>query len=324
MSVTSVEEQYLDRPAEFSEGDDKGEILIAYKRVFRVYTSSVSDDGGTLKAYAKANSDLPWFWEEHDTDTNAIVNSWEAAPVDQTQWLVTVGYRKKKGFETTDSDPVPDDPTEAPPQISVSSGTRISRVADRGYDTDAAQGSGGSWTISSVSDARENPSVAIENSAGQPFDPALMLDESLLQIVVSRNEAHSAGLIGSVEAYKDTINLAAVTVAGVSIGPLEGKMVDIGMTKRWMEDGTKYFEVTYTIEVDRRGHVRQVLDTGYYTQESNGDYKKIVDKDGELISEPVKLDGSGGALAAGGSPVYLGYITSFPKSWSALNLPTTV
>jgi hypothetical protein len=92
----------------------------------------------------------------------------------------------------------------------------------------------------------------------------------------------------------------------------------------WNEDGQKYWEVEYTIEVRPDTHIRKILDVGYYTKDEDGEWTPIKDTDDNYVTEPKKMDGEGGVLADGADPVYLEYQTYYAINWTNLDLPKEV
>ena len=70
-----------------------------------------------------------------------------------------------------------------------------------------------------------------------------------------------------------------------------------------------------------------MLDAGYqqYFGPTAGDPGGLRDilANNKPVEEPALLDGSGKALAAGGTPVYRVFKTKKERSWAGLNLPAS-
>ena len=76
-----------------------------------------------------------------------------------------------------------------------------------------------------------------------------------------------------------------------------------------LADGvTAAWKVQVTLLAREDSFVRHILDQGYYELNSDGDLVAIKDKYGDLVSAPVRLDGSGAALDSGADPVYLPFL----------------
>jgi len=168
---------------------------------------------------------------------------------------------------------------------------------------------------------------AVVNSARDPFDPpALEIEhDDLLSVTV--NIAAGSLNVAATLAYKDSCNNAQVTVCDYVIPQYAGLMRDIRVEAQ-SRNGTDYYAVTYEIQVTRRAGLwryRKLLDQGYkYLDAADSNRKKaILDEEGNRVSQPALLDGSGGQLAAGGTPQYLDYKAKSPLDWSSLSLPAS-
>lgn len=148
---------------------------------------------------------------------------------------------------------------------------------------------------------------AIVNSAKSPFQEPVTVDDSRTLIKVVRNEPILTYDFTLAELYNDKVNnatwngYAAKTVKCSGIVP--GKAQYDSNTQTW------YFAVTYTFEVNRDTWTRNLLDQGFCVLDSSSPPKQKAVKgvDGQPVSDPVLLDGSGNQLATTGTPVFLSY-----------------
>ncbi len=227
-------------------------------------------------------------------------------PGSRLVWHVTVHYEIQRGstFSGTDKTPVP---TDEQPQIRFGSVARNLAV-QASFDTVDIVGL---------------PQTPIENSAGDPFDPPLDQDQSNLVIFIQRNETSEDFSPDIITDFKDTMNVKAIAVAGISIGALQGLFRDISADRMFDAEGTQYWSVTYQVEVDRKTHVRAVLDRGFNILGAGPGFgvSAILDNDLKPVNEPRKLDGAGAELAAGADPVYLDFQTYDTTNWEILALP---
>lgn len=208
-----------------------------------------------------------------------------------------------------------EDPTKQPPEIDYDFDIQ-QIVADKAYNSGDAQGT---------------PTKPVQNSALDPFDPPLMRDRARMIISVSYNvrtfDPNTAAN------FQDTVNNSQITVAGIKIGYLEGRLKKIVPKKKFDSKGVEYWNIKAEILIDRETHRHRVLDQGYaYWDGGNKLYFSMSDIDSDIspgsakdtqVNDPQKLDGDGGKLPGGktATPVYLTYCCYFPRNWSTLGLP---
>jgi hypothetical protein len=105
------------------------------------------------------------------------------------------------------------------------------------------------------------------------------------------------------DTYRDTVNLA--TFFGSPPGTVKCK--SITAKRAWSPNvaGGYYWVVTYLFEFNRDGWTSRPLDLGF-RQLVSGTRRQII-IDGQPATSPVPLNGSGGVLAPGGTPVFLAF-----------------
>lgn len=213
-------------------------------------------------------------------------------------WKVTVDA---ESFNPDIPKPEPD-PTQRPPEVSWDFG-QFQRVAEKDVVT----------------------GKAIVNSAGQAFDPPIQVDDSRPLYTCERNEASFDPNVAF--AYKDAINSDALTLGGLAVAPGQAKMQNIS-AHREFDNNQFYWAVTYQIAVKDDGWTEQVLDQGRYKLGQNNKLTPCVDDQGNEVTDPVLLNGSGGQLdlppaAPGnsGAPVYLPFNVYDSLPFIALALP---
>jgi hypothetical protein len=149
-----------------------------------------------------------------------------------------------------------------------------------------------------VVDINGNP---VANSAGQPFDPPITRQMSKGILRITRNEADYDPKLADL--YSDCIN--SDTFMGRD--PYTVKVSGIPGVIKTNPQGGYYAAVTYTFEFDKKKWKKFPLDIGL--QELDGStppkLRKLLDDQGQPISDPAKLDGSGHQLPSNGTPVFL-------------------
>lgn len=134
----------------------------------------------------------------------------------------------------------------------------------------------------------------ILNSAGDPVTDQ-EIDDSRLVLTVTRNEASFNPLLAF--QYRDAVN--ATPFKGCPIGTV--KVANIGaVEKHDKPDFGVYYTVTYTFHFDPKGFDRIILDQGY-REKIDGKMKHILVQ-GQKITEPHLLDGTGKKLPVDGQP----------------------
>jgi len=120
------------------------------------------------------------------------------------------------------------------------------------------------------------------------------------------------------------VNAESGYIGDVSFGPNQLRIHNIAGSRQFYSGGF-YWDVTYEFDVDPNSEAgfRDVLDQGTYYLDSSGDRINFTDDDGELSERTRKLDGDGGPLPVGSSPVFLTYRTRSLFLTSELGIFTT-
>ena len=302
MSIVSVNETFRNRaPVETLEGR-------TYIRTFDVITS-VSTDGG-YEIFSHAS--IPNPGSKHNKDTQAICQS--VAPKlreeseDGCLWSVSCEYNtfNKLDDSGTDQDV---DPVQMPPDISYGY-TQYTRTMDKAYvDTIVAGG---------------EPTETVLNSAKQPFDPPVVIERSNRVVRIVRNENRGDYNPEELDGYCNTINLKKINIGGIIFDVGQGRIRNIPAELHYKKNGNIYYRVTYEVEKDKNTHIKKLLDRGFYALNlTTGVYTSIKDDDGDIVTEPVLLDGAGQKAAnpATATPYFHNKRFFEYKDWYPLKLP---
>jgi hypothetical protein len=135
---------------------------------------------------------------------------------------------------------------------------------------------------------------AIVNSAGDPFDPPNMMDDSRRVVTVEKQLAVVPSWILT---YQDAVNSDTFSIDGISIGIGLAKMQRVSVSPVQSRNGTSFRTVHFTIHLQKSGWLLEPLDAGFRERNYEGELVNIVNPgDGEEPSAPVPLDGAGAAL----------------------------
>jgi len=236
----------------------------SYTRAWTVVTSSRTDDAYT----AGSASGLPVIGNTHPSDANAFCTQLAVTQKSGWRvWTVTATYSTERELNTN--------PTSDPAVINWNS-EQFQRPA--------------------VFDRNGN---LIVNSAGDPFDPPLMMDDSRRVVMVQKNLAVVPSWILD---YQDAVNSDVFTIDGISVAIGRAKMqaVTVGPVER--RSSTVFRTVNFTIHLQRDGWALEPLDAGFrefVTTDSvpEPELKNILNRgDQQPVAAPVPLDGEGKAL----------------------------
>lgn len=224
---------------------------------------------------------------EHDYGAFAGPIEVQEETEDGKSWLVTVTYSP---YDMSQFGP---DPTAWLPRIQFGS-QKYEKAVDK--------------------DQNGNP---VTNSAGDPFADPITIDDTRDIITVTRNELVATFDLSLASQFRDKVNLNpwngfdAKTVKCSSIVTSEPRYDSNNQV--WT------YEVQYVFEINRDTWKAKPLDQGF-TYLSGGVRKIFQDGDGQRVDEPKLLDGSGGKLASGGTPVYLSLDVYPAVDFSAFNI----
>lgn len=289
----------------------------------RVYANSlvvVTDDAAmgpraVLAALGLRNGDFyrfPLAGTAAEWDYGSFIQSLSCkkAAEDGKQWLVEVQYGpfdwQTQGGAVAEAAAVGMfDPMRVPPQVSWSS-AKYERAV--------------------LKDARGTP---IQNTAGDPFDPPLKVDDSRPVLSIVRNESRFDPLYAGL--FKDTIN------GGTFLGydPHTVKCADITAKREYHADYGYFWEVLYTFELRpvRRdsngelidaGWVELVLNAGLRQKSADGSKVEQILVQEAPVSSPVLLAESGRSFIASGvtpTPHYLRFQLYPERDFDVFNFP---
>ncbi|HYE20983.1 MAG TPA: hypothetical protein VEA69_21230 [Tepidisphaeraceae bacterium] len=247
-------------------------------------------------------SRIPFYGESNEEDPRSRVIQKTGEPVDgdASVWRVTVSYAYPQiNAEAPGSPPAPSDPETGAGSEGGGSGGggAIPAVIP------TQQRSRGSWSRQKAWEKDRN-GLLVKNSAGDPFDPPITTEENLAEWTFVRSQTSVSEVW-----FDDFAN--AVNAFPFTIGDQEYDADTLRVSKLTYneipatENTPVYYQVTIVISQDPLGWNPAPLDRGF-RKLVDGERRKIIDKgSGMPVATPALLDGTGGELAVGGTPVYL-------------------
>lgn len=231
----------------------------SYTRSFKLKTSLQSE-----RAFAVgSHMDLPFIGEVHPDDAMAWCFSLAVDPSDPWRgWTVTAEYSTERELA--------ENPTGDPAIITWSS---------EQFQKAAIVNTSGQ---------------AILNSAGDPFDPPLMIDDSRPNVSISKNVAVVPAWVLT---YQDAVNNASFVIDGITVATGLAKIQSISIGAEQSRNGTTFRNLSFTLHLQRQGWQSNILDAGFRQLGYGGVLENIRNAgDDELPAAPVPLNGLGVAL----------------------------
>jgi hypothetical protein len=136
----------------------------------------------------------------------------------------------------------------------------------------------------------DNSGNAVVNSAGDPFDPPVMMDDSRPVVTISKNLAVVPAWI---LAYQDAVNSDAFYVDGITVGAGLAKVQSVTVGEVQRRNNISFRVVNLVIHLERNGWLVEAQDVGFRELGYGGRQNILNDVDSERPSAPVPLDGAG-------------------------------
>lgn len=278
MAITQVNEQHE------RSGSIRRNFERTYRRTWEVHTDDPED--GALAVMRAVGVDVSIAYStgtESDAWAGATQISCDCTAEDGMTWKVTTDYG-------------PWDPRDAENPL------------DAPYEID--------WSFAqfeSIADVDVN-GFAVVNSAGDPFDPPVVRDDSRPVLTVTRNERLDAFDAAVAYSYRDTINADDFMGAG----PHQVKVATISARRAYHPACGLYWVVTYVFHFNEDGWDKVILDQGLrYVSNATLRNASI---NGQSATAPVLLDGAGGILSPGAPAAYLTFQVYKESTFADFNI----
>lgn len=270
----------------------------SYRRAWRVITDNPLT--GALEVRLSIPVQLGYIYEIRNPVTGArlefdnyafalnIEAALDGSANDDCQWIVTVDYG------AWDPTQFPENPLFAPIKITWG-GSRFQRVCE--------------LTVPD-SDGNAHPVI---NSAGDYFDPPIMIDDSRPTLQIVRNEPYFNPHLAL--SWKDTVN-------GYAFYGFPPNTVKLSMPTGDLQYNPVcgfYYVITYEFEINPDGWIKLILDQGMKVWDGTSPFPQPAkNTDGSDVTSPVLLNGSGGQLAIGSTPTYIAFQVYYMADFSLL------
>jgi hypothetical protein len=269
-----------------------------YTRVYRVECSSRYDDEYTIRTTLDSNG-VPVV--PRVGVAFRIHGPWSGGPVNVSAVRDAGAFVQGHRYKRERAGPNPDGCTWL---VTVDYGP---------YDTSVFTQSPTDWPTKIAFTAQQYERViwvdqagdAILNSAGDRFADPVTIDDSRPIITVTRN-VPALGFDATLpDTYRDKVNLNTWNGFGAKI--VKCNSIVTGQPTYDSNGGTYYYELTGVFEFNRDTWKKTILDQGYSTISLLDSTKrnKMLGDDGQPVSDPGLLNGSGRRLAVSGTPVFL-------------------
>lgn len=227
-----------------------------YTRVFLFETDSQLDDAWEVGSHPDAPRIGQAFRDAWCISTTpACIEPWKG-------WSVTAEYSSEREMN--------EDPTQDAMQI---------RVYTEQFQKPAVFNKDGELIV---------------NSAGDPYDPPPMMDDSRRVISLIRNLPTCPSWVLN---YQDVVNSDTFTVRGVTYAVGTGKVQSVSLSDAQKRNGIDFYTLEVLIHLQKNGWLLKNLDAGFRELNYSGELINILNTgDNERVSAPVPLDGSGHAL----------------------------
>lgn len=267
-----------------------------YFRTYRARTDTAGDTPATVIDGVTTATGIGLWSSYPGGVVKTYATSFSAEPAsenDPYEWRVRIEYTYRDGVAS-------DNPSSEYPGISWGR-MQLERIIEKDKDG--------------------NP---LRNSAGDRYDPVPSQTENYLTLRIQRNLlTTNADRFDPWIAHdiQDSVNSANITVAGFTIEARDGLMIEFDA--EWhRRESWSYYTVTNLIAIKYDTWDRELLDAGF--RYLVGGVLKDIKIDGQVVTTPKLLDGSGGVLADGGTPVFRTVKTYKEKDWSVLALPSAL
>lgn len=269
MGVRACWETFENREAGYNQKAEH-----TYRRTFAVVMTGRDDDPAKVRLPLPAAGDV-YVGSDGTVDAASYVQDVRLRQDTEDPWLwrAEVSY----GPKSTDAAEVVEDPLAQPARVSFSS------------------------KLVNVVMTKDAEGKAAENSAGDPYDPPLEMEEVRIVMKVQKNLATFDPM--SILKYAGAVNESEWFGVGEKMAKCNAIQAD-PKTER----GKSYWEVQAEFELRATGWAVEVLDAGFRELDELDQWVQVIDpRTGTFAAKPVPLDGEGHALASDAEPVFLSF-----------------
>lgn len=152
---------------------------------------------------------------------------------------------------------------------------------------------------------KERDGTTILNTAGQPFDEPIVIEDYRGVLVMARNFSQWYAAAYFNTAWRNTLNAAKI-FNWVDVG--QARFIGADSSQRQFENNTEYYRVEIRLEISDKSWQPEVLQRGWkHFADDLTTLVSAVDDEGQLVQEPVLLDSVGARLPNGDPGEYKTY-----------------
>ncbi len=299
---SSVLEDNNGRSASVTDEGKVKEITLAFQVIYPTVLIFTDD----LFTANDGVNRIPFIGEPYVNDTSLKVIGYghDSIDDDRIAWRVLVNYGNQQG----DPNPPPANPLNEPWQINWDTSEERALVAQ-------------AFLIKGTLKTKER--VAIENAAGDPFDPPPTQIESDMFVVLSKNKAEFN--IDQAMLYRNKVNKTSFQIAGYSAAKWTVKLTKYVSGQKSVRNGVTFWPVKYVLKVKPERWVQEYANVGYQYINGSASGKKHLIKlaNGRIPVTPQWL-GPDGFFFPPEKPNYISYLLEDVIDLAGLNLPKTM
>ena len=304
MSATLKGEDHNDRTKKTRGRQGDKPVVHEYTRGFWVTTNTKSDREEEVEAAAG----VPRRYHPHPANSRALVkdiNTMQSSGHDNL-WKVKCIYSTDTGGKSEEGEGS-DEPNPLLRKPEVWGGFKKYQRPAVGELVDK---------LISLQDIPEDiRAKGIVSSAGEPFDPPAMIDDSRPVLFVKRAEVNFNFSLAS--DYQDSINNDRF----FGVAPRKAKLASISFSPIERFQGIPYRWITYEIDFRKEGFLLWLLDQGTF-ELKGGKRHPFAGENGQPIVR--LLNGKGERNKDGAPAVFLPFKVYKERPFAALNLPQTL
>jgi hypothetical protein len=271
--------------------------LREYNLTYHIKTNSVMGPISVqLGALAASPNALPDLWDTYsalgDSDNDAYCDKCDLKrkPADPKLWTANLHFSTLQ-------------PGQDPGQSNVSPLLRPIRYR-------------GQKMVATRPIVRDKDGNLVVNSALEEFDEPLEGETVYPMLIATRNIASLTQWISDLATFLHSVNSSGYR----SQAARTWWCADIELSDIIYEDGTAYFQETWSLAFNPDLWDERLLDRGWKVLNDESPAKKVnaTDDKGKLVQEPVLLNGFGKKLATGANPVARVFRVKRENSWATM------
>lgn len=281
-------------------------------KVTYVVTNDDFSDG--MEYRILTSSIVPKRGDAYPSDALISADTVKATPInngddgDYINWYVEVNYKTPSDTDQEDANPL-----DQKASISIRS-NQYTKAADKAY---------------APTDEVDSPSIPVQTNTQELISLTKIISNANVTIQQNTSSWNPNWTLD----FENTLNDSKQSIAGISVGPKQARMLVCTASNAFDNDGNEYFVSTMEIEISKEGFNEKPLNQGFYKQDPDTAdpiarvliLKKDIsnetgDKGEEQIEEAWKIDENREPITGEGAS-YLDFQIMPSVSWKSLPIP---